>query len=124
MMFRYKMTEEKFCLSLCKYNNANEADAYTPCLLLHKKLILTAILLKISQINLKIMYIQTIGKKHFYQNYPKDPFCVTRLIYDLTSHIAEADNTCNTCLSLVLKDLQLFLPNAEDLKCSHTGTCH
>ena len=38
----------------------NDAAAYMPCLGPHKKLIFTAILLKFSQINLKIMYIQKI----------------------------------------------------------------
>ena len=40
----------------------NDAAVYTSCLRLHKKLNLTAILLNISQINLKIMYIQKIEK--------------------------------------------------------------
>ena len=41
---------------------ANDAAVYTLCLQLHKKLILMATLLKISQINFKIMYIQKIEK--------------------------------------------------------------
>ena len=47
-------------MPLRKYHDmtiaANDADVYALCLRLHKKLILTAVLLKISQINLKIMY--------------------------------------------------------------------
>ena len=39
---------------------ANDDAAYTPCLRPHRKLILSAILLKISQINLKIICIQKI----------------------------------------------------------------
>ena len=40
----------------------NDAAVYKLYLRLHKKLILTAIQLKISQINLKIMHIQKIEK--------------------------------------------------------------
>ena len=64
MMFKYKfkITEVTFCMSLRKYHDVtlavNAAAAYTPCLRPHRKLILTAILLKISQINLQIMYFQ------------------------------------------------------------------
>ena len=59
---------------LCKYHDvtlaANDADAYT-CLRPYRMLILAAILLKISLINLKIMNIQKIEKnKHFDQNNP------------------------------------------------------
>ena len=61
LMFLYKITEVKFCMSLGKYHDmtlaANNAVAYTPCLGPYKKLILTAVLLKFSQINLKIIYI-------------------------------------------------------------------
>ena len=49
---------------------ANDDAAYTPCLWPHKKFILTAILLNISQINLKIMYIQKIGKSTFWSKLP------------------------------------------------------
>ena len=66
MIFIYKITEVKFCISLRKYRDvtlaANEASAYTPFSRPYKKLILTAILLKCSQINLKMMAIQNIGK--------------------------------------------------------------
>ena len=41
---------------------ANAAVAYTQCSRPNRKLILTAILLKFSQINLKMIYIQKIGK--------------------------------------------------------------
>ena len=47
---------------LCKYYDvtlaAKDAAAYTPCLRPHRKLMLTAILLIFSPINLKIMNIQ------------------------------------------------------------------
>ena len=53
-------------MSLRKYLDvsvaANDATAYTQCLRPHKKLILTAIVLKISQINLKMIRIQTTEK--------------------------------------------------------------
>ena len=66
MIFIYKMTEVKFYMSLPKYRDtiisANEASAYTQCSQPNKKLILTAMLLKFSQINLKMMAIQKIGK--------------------------------------------------------------
>ena len=66
MIFIYKITEVKFCISLRKYRDviltANEASAYTPCSRLRRKLILTARLLKFSQINHKMMAIQKIGK--------------------------------------------------------------
>ena len=62
MMFIYKITEVKFCMSLSKYQDVivatSDAAAYTT----HRKLILTAILLKNSQINLKIICIQKIEK--------------------------------------------------------------
>ena len=64
MMFIDEITEVIFCLLLRKYHNVtlarNDAAAYTLCLRSHKKLILTAIDLKFSQINLKIIYIQKI----------------------------------------------------------------
>ena len=51
-MFIYKITEGKVCILLRKYHDvalaANAAAAYTPCLRPHGKLILTAILVKIS----------------------------------------------------------------------------
>ena len=66
MMFINKITDVKLCMSLRQYRDvtltANDAATYTPCLRLHRKLVLTAILLKISHINLKIMYIQKIEK--------------------------------------------------------------
>ena len=53
-------------MSLRKYHNvilaANEAVVYTIFLRLHRKFILTAILLKFLQINIKIMYIKKIEK--------------------------------------------------------------
>ena len=61
MMFLCKIREVIFCLSLAKYHYVtlarNDAASYTLCFRSHKKLILTAILFKLSQINLKIMYI-------------------------------------------------------------------
>ena len=78
MIFVYKITEVKFCISLRKYRDvtlaANESSAYTPCSRPHRKLILTVMLLKFSQINLRMMAIQKIGKKYFVQNYLKGPF--------------------------------------------------
>ena len=66
MIFIYKITEVKFCISLRKYNDvtlaAKEVSAYTQCSQPHRKLILRALLLKFSQINLKMMAIQKIGK--------------------------------------------------------------
>ena len=41
---------------------ATDASAYAPCLRPRRKLILTAMLLKLSQINLKMMAIPKIGK--------------------------------------------------------------
>ena len=41
---------------------SNDAAVYTPCLRPHRKRIFTALLLKILQTNLKIMYIQKIEK--------------------------------------------------------------
>ena len=65
-MFIYKITEVNFLMSLCKYHDVtiaiNDAALYTPYLESHKNLILTAIPLKFSQINLKIMHIQEIEK--------------------------------------------------------------
>ena len=66
MIFIYKITVVKFCISLRKYRDvtlaANETSAYTQCSQPHRKLILTAIQLKFSQITLKIMAIQKIEK--------------------------------------------------------------
>ena len=66
MMFIYKIIEVTNCVSLREYFDVtfaeNDAAAYTPCLGPHRKLILTAILLKFSQTNLKIMHIQKIEK--------------------------------------------------------------
>ena len=53
-------------MSMRKYHDMtiaiNDAAPYIPCLESHKNLISTAIPLKISQINLKIMHIQEIEK--------------------------------------------------------------
>ena len=53
-------------MSLRKYHDItfaeNDAVAYTPCLRLNRKLILTADLLKLSISNIKVMYIQKIEK--------------------------------------------------------------
>ena len=50
MMFIYNITELKICVSLRKHPDVtiaeNDDAAYTPCLVTHKKLILTAIPLK------------------------------------------------------------------------------
>ena len=67
MIFIFKITEVKFCISLRKYRDvtvfaANEASAYTQWSQPHRKLILTAIQLQFSQINLKMMAIQKIGE--------------------------------------------------------------
>ena len=62
MIFIYKITEVKFCISLRKYRDetlaANEASAYTQCSQPHRKFIVIAMLLKFSQINLKMMAIK------------------------------------------------------------------
>ena len=64
MMFIYKLTEVNFLMSLHKCHDVpiviNDAAPYTSCLESHKYLISTAIPLKISQINLKIMHNQEI----------------------------------------------------------------
>ena len=69
MMFIYKISEVNFLMSLRKYHDVTIAInaaapymPYTPCLESHKNLISTAILLKFSQINLKIMHFQEIEK--------------------------------------------------------------
>ena len=66
MTLIYKITVVKMCVSLCEHYDVtfveNHAAAYTPCLWPHRKLILTVILLKVSQTNLKIMYILKIEK--------------------------------------------------------------
>ena len=78
MKFIYKITEEKMSMSLREHHDVifaeMDAAAYTPCLGLHRKLILTAILLKFSQTNLNIMYIQQIEKNYLDKKYPKDHF--------------------------------------------------
>ena len=65
-MFIYKITEVKNCVSLREHPDVTFAEngsaTYMPCLGPHRKLILTAILLKFSQNNLKIMFIQKIEK--------------------------------------------------------------
>ena len=52
MMFIYKIKEVKFYMLLRKYHDmtlaANDAAAYTSCLGPHRKIILTAFLLKTS----------------------------------------------------------------------------
>ena len=64
MIFIYQITEVKYCTSLRKYRDvtlaANETSAYTQCSQPHRKLILTAMQLKFSQINLKMIAIQKI----------------------------------------------------------------
>ena len=64
--------EVKFCILLRKYRNvtlvSNEASAYTQCSQPLRKLNLTAMQLKFSQINLKMMAIQKIGKYTFCSN--------------------------------------------------------
>ena len=66
MIFIYKITEVKIDILLRIYRDvtlaANETSAFTPCSRPHRKLILTAMLLQFSQINLKMMAIQKIGK--------------------------------------------------------------
>ena len=56
MMFIYKIMEVKICVLLCEHHDVtfaeNDAAAYMQCLGPHRKLILTAILLKFSQTNL------------------------------------------------------------------------
>ena len=65
MIFIFKITEVKFCILLRKYRDvtlaANEASVYTQYSQSHRKLILTDILLKFSQINLQMMAIKKIG---------------------------------------------------------------
>ena len=60
-MFKNKKTDIYVCVLLRKHHDftlaENDAAAYTTCLGYHRKLNLTVILLNISQINLKIMYI-------------------------------------------------------------------
>ena len=55
MMFIYKITEVKICVSLRKHHDVtlaeNDLAAYAPCLGPHRKLILTAILQLISSLN-------------------------------------------------------------------------
>ena len=65
-MFIYKIAEVKFCITLRKYYDvtiaANDTAAFTRCLRHHKKLISTSIVLKLSQINIKVICIQKIQK--------------------------------------------------------------
>ena len=65
-MFIYKITDVKICVSLREHHDVTFAEidsaAYTPCLGTRRKLILTYILLKSSQTDLKILYIQKIEK--------------------------------------------------------------
>ena len=64
MMFIYMITELNFLMPFRKYCDViiaiNDAAPYTPCNESHKNLILTAIPLKCSHINLKIMHFQEI----------------------------------------------------------------
>ena len=61
MKLIYKIKEVNISVSLREHHDAifaeKEAAVYTPCLGSHRKLILTIILLKVSQTNLKIMNI-------------------------------------------------------------------
>ena len=61
MMFKYKITEVKYRVSSREHLDVtfaeNDAAEYMPCLGPHRKLILTAILLKFSQTILKRMHI-------------------------------------------------------------------
>ena len=74
MIFKYKITEVKIFISVRKYRDMTLAenevsDIYTysrP----HRKFILTAMLLKFLQINLKMMAIQKIVKKTFCSKLP------------------------------------------------------
>ena len=56
----------KFCMLLRKYQDVilakNDTAAYASCLWPYRKLILTTILLKFSQTNMKTMYIQKTEK--------------------------------------------------------------
>ena len=65
-MLIYKKTKVQFSVLLRKHHDIKLAEtdgaAYTPYLGPHRKLILTVILLKFSQINLKLVCIQTIEK--------------------------------------------------------------
>ena len=65
-MFKYKTTKVKFSVSLRKHHEITiaetDSDAHTQYLGPHRKLILTDILLKFSQINLKVMCFQKIEK--------------------------------------------------------------
>ena len=66
MMFIFKITEVNFLMFMRKYHDMtiaiNDAAPYIQCLESHKNLNSTAIPLKISQINFKIMHIQEIEK--------------------------------------------------------------
>ena len=99
-MFINKITGVNFIMSLCKYNYVtvaiNDAAPYIPCLESHKNLISTAIPLKISKIKLKIMHIQKTENKHFDQNNPKDPFCVTRIMGPATRRVPYTNHSVCT----------------------------
>ena len=65
-------------MSLRKYHDGtiaiNDAALYYPYLESHKNLLSIAILLKISQFDVKICTFRKKTNKNFDQNYPKDPF--------------------------------------------------
>ena len=87
VMFIYKITEVKLCMSLRKYHDVtlaeNDTTAYIQCLRPHRKVILTNILLKFLQINLKIINIHSENRKIniLIKKYPKGHFCLTWLIW-------------------------------------------
>ena len=64
MMFIYNITEVNFLMSMGKYHDVriaiNDTAPYILCLESNKNLISTAIPLKISQINLKIIHMKEI----------------------------------------------------------------
>ena len=84
ILFIYKITEVKICMSLWEHHDVtfaeNDTAAYMLYLGPHRKLILTASLPKLSQTYLKTVYIQKMEKKKFDKKYPKGPYCVTQLI--------------------------------------------
>ena len=68
--YQFSMRNYAFTRLICSSDHdvsvaANDDTAYTQILRPHRKLILTAILLKISQINLKMIRIQKIEKLAF-----------------------------------------------------------
>ena len=108
----------KLCLALRKYHDVtlaeNAAVAHSTCKRPHRKLIAIAILLKFSQTNLKIIYIQKIEKLTFQLKYPKGPFCVTRLI--LWLFICVCSNAC----PVLLKCMYLwYIPFDINIKLFH-----